>query len=565
VVVGERILGRFTIGERLGRGGFGTVHRAWDERLCRSVAVKAIEGPAAGRVMREAHAAARLNHPGIVTLYELGEEAGTTYLVSELVEGPNLRDLAARGAISDREVAEIGVELCAALAHAHGHGVIHRDVKPENVLVRGRPGRRARRMRGSGERALLADFGIASVADEPSLTRTGQLVGTLAYVAPEQAAGESAGPPADAYALALTLYELWTGSNPIAAGSPAATARRIGTELPGLAEARPELPPALCAAIDGALAPDPDERPDLASLRDVLEGDLRLLHPDRPVPEPAVLDQATPLPEAIPLRPFSVLTASGAIAAVGLLSGRPGLAIAAAALLAPAALLLSRPREWIAPALAPLLGAAGLAPLYLIFAASRTRVRERVALAGLGWAWAVTVGAAVGRGLGAPAGTGAEGWAGSGPDALGGLLLPLLATDALAVGLVWIGATILLGAILDVAGSALLALCGLIWTAGMVAALGAIGGAAEPSVLLTPALLAALGWMVWDRAGRPALAPERLLERGNLPPTRSRPARRPRPARVGGTLPDPDARARGTAVRHVRAALHGAGSRAGLP
>ena len=118
MVEGERILGRFTVGELLGRGGYGTVHRAWDERLCRHVAVKAVEGRAAGRVMREAHAAARLNHPGIVTLYELGAENGVTYLVSELVQGPNLREHAAAGRLSDRDVAEIGVEVCSALAHA---------------------------------------------------------------------------------------------------------------------------------------------------------------------------------------------------------------------------------------------------------------------------------------------------------------------------------------------------------------------------------------------------------------------------------------------------------------
>ena len=162
VVEGEQVLGRFTIGERLGGGGYGTVHRAWDERLCRSVAVKAVEGDAAGRVLREAHAAARLNHPGIVTLYELGKQGGTAYLVSELVDGPNLRELASSSSLSDREVAEVGAELCSALAHAHAAGVIHRDVKPDNVLVRGRGGRFSRK---SGGRAVLADFGIASLDD----------------------------------------------------------------------------------------------------------------------------------------------------------------------------------------------------------------------------------------------------------------------------------------------------------------------------------------------------------------------------------------------------------------
>ncbi len=181
-------MGRFTIGEKIGGGGHGTVHRAWDERLCRWVAVKSVEGEAAERVMREAHAAARLNHPGIVTLYELGSQNGCAYLVSELVEGPNLREMAARGELSDREVAELGAELCAALAHAHEAGVVHRDMKPDNVLVRTA---RSRSVKGrASQRALLADFGIATLEDGPTLTATGQVVGTLAYMSPEQATGE---------------------------------------------------------------------------------------------------------------------------------------------------------------------------------------------------------------------------------------------------------------------------------------------------------------------------------------------------------------------------------------
>ncbi len=283
MVEGERILGRFTVGERLGRGGNGTVHRAWDERLCRHVAVKAVEGDAAGRVLREAHAAARLNHPGIVTLYELGSEHGVTYLVSELVAGPNLREHAAAGRVSDRDVAEIGAEVCGALAHAHGNGVVHRDLKPDNILIRARASRRGR---VPDARAMLADFGIAAVADEPSLTQTGQVVGTLAYMSPEQAAGDEIGPATDVYSLALSLYELWAGYNPVVASTPAATARRIGSELPSLADVRPELPPALPATIDAALAPEPVDRPGLPELGAALAELAGGLHPDRPVPEP---------------------------------------------------------------------------------------------------------------------------------------------------------------------------------------------------------------------------------------------------------------------------------------
>lgn len=573
VVEGELLLGRFTVGARIGRGGYGTVHRAWDERLCRDVAVKSVEGPAAGRVLREAHAAARLNHPGIVTLYELGNEHGVAYLVSELVRGPNLREFAATGRLTDRDLAEIGSELCAALAHAHSKGVIHRDLKPDNVLIRERRGRRVRR---GGERAMLADFGIAAVADEPTLTATGQVVGTLAYMAPEQATGGIAGPEADVYSLALSLYELWAGENPVAGPTPAATARRIGTDLPSLAEARPELPATLHDALDAALSPDPSARPSVAELQLALESLAGSLHPDRSVPEPIEPPHVTPIPEAIPARPFAVLLAAGSIAALGLLAGRPGLAVVAAALFAPAALLLSRPSEWIAPAGAPLLGLVGAAPAFLVYAGSRPRPAARASLAALGWAWTVIAGAAVGRGLGVTdADAGA--WAGSGPEALDGLFAPLVSAEAISVGLIWVGAAILLGLIVDVAGPAALAVLGMVWAAGLVAALGAVGGAAAPSLLLTPVLVAALAALVWDRAGRPDIRPPAQgpslrplvawIERLGRPrpgPEPARPRRAPlNPAHV--PLADAPSRATRAASRHVTAALHGAGSRAGLP
>ena len=172
-----------------------------------------------GRVLREAQAAARLNHPGIVTLYEMGEEDGSALLVTELVEGSTLDQLSREGALSDREVGEIGADLCEALDHAHSRAVIHRDIKPQNVLVteEGEP------------RAKLMDFGVARLTDATALTAPGGVVGTLAYMAPEQAEGRSeVGPEADVYSLALTLYECWAGENPNRRATPAATARAIG-------------------------------------------------------------------------------------------------------------------------------------------------------------------------------------------------------------------------------------------------------------------------------------------------------------------------------------------------
>ena len=196
--------------------------------------------------MREAQAAARLNHPGIVTLYEMGEEDGNALLVSELVEGDTLARLAAEDVLSDREIGEIGADLCEALDHAHSRGVIHRDIKPQNVqVVDGQP------------RAKLMDFGIALVADAAGLTATGDVVGTLAYMSPEQAEGREAGPEADVYSLALTLYECWSGENPHRRGNAVATVRSIGRRARPLRRLRPDLPRELTEEIDACLDPRP--------------------------------------------------------------------------------------------------------------------------------------------------------------------------------------------------------------------------------------------------------------------------------------------------------------------
>jgi eukaryotic-like serine/threonine-protein kinase len=278
------VLGRYRLERRLGAGGFGVVWLAWDEKLEREVAVKAIplENGGGERVEREARAAARLNHPGIVGIYELAHDEHDVYLVSELVRGRTLAELLRAGAIADRDVARIGMALCDALDHAHARGVIHRDVKPQNVMVVADPAA------GSGF-AKLADFGVAHVASGDPLTRTGDVVGTLAYMAPEQAEGARTTPASDVYSLALSLYEAWTGSNPVRAGGPAATARRLGRPLPSLAAARRDLPLELCDAIDDALDIDPARRPAPADLRAELAAAERELDDEGGLVEPETL------------------------------------------------------------------------------------------------------------------------------------------------------------------------------------------------------------------------------------------------------------------------------------
>src|SRR6478736_9628142 len=252
----DLILGRYRLGQRLGAGGFGTVYAATDERLQRAVAVKVI--PSGGssdptRAQREALAAGRLDHPGIVAIFDAGQDEQARYLVSELVHGRTVDDLSAEGVLSDRDVLRIGLALCGALAHAHERGVVHRDVKPQNVIVPDAP-------RSAAGVAKLADFGVAHLAGDEPLTRTGDVVGTLAYMAPEQAAGQRVDERADLYSLALVLYEALAGLNPVRARSPAATARRVGTVLPSLRRVRRDLPEELTTAIDRALRPRPDER-----------------------------------------------------------------------------------------------------------------------------------------------------------------------------------------------------------------------------------------------------------------------------------------------------------------
>ncbi len=252
------VLGRYRLHRRLGSGGFGTVWAARDEHLERDVAVKILplERVVGGRFEREARAAARLSHPGIVTLYEAAADGEGAYLVSELVRGSTLQRLLEAGRLSDRTILGIGAELCDALAHAHAHDIVHRDVKPSNILIPTK-----------SQAPKLTDFGVARVLGGDSLTRTGEMVGTMAYMAPEQAEGREAGPAADLYSLALVLYEALTGVNPVPSVPPGHRARRLSLHLPPLRRQRRELPRELGAAVDLALRPRARERGTLEELR----------------------------------------------------------------------------------------------------------------------------------------------------------------------------------------------------------------------------------------------------------------------------------------------------------
>jgi eukaryotic-like serine/threonine-protein kinase len=470
---GELVMERFRLLERIGAGGMGVVYRAFDERLQRDVAVKAIAADDPERILREAQAAARLNHPGIVTVYELGRRNGHALLVSELVPGTTLGGVLEMNALSDRDVAEIGADLCDALAHAHAQGVVHRDLKPENVMVRDED--------GAGRRAKLMDFGIARVAGAPTLTASGEVVGTLAYMSPEQAEGAVAEPPSDVYSLALTLYECWAGANPVRDRSLVATARRIGGHVESLALWRPDLPERLVAAIDGCLEADPGGRPGPAELGASLEDAIPALDPHRPVPPPE--RSADPEPGARPspgtLRIGVLVTLAASLALLAGPGGLPGAALVLTALLAPALVLLPTALALAAIGGAPLgaLGIAGTQPGGPGCLAGPPAGRALAGALGSCWALAAALGLGAGSRLGV-APRAPSGWETSAADAASFVLEPLLDPIALLAAAVFAAAAATLGWILAARHLAIAALGAVIWAASLSGALSLIGDGA---------------------------------------------------------------------------------------
>ena len=523
------VLGRYRLGRRLGTGGFGSVYAAHDERLDRAVAVKIIPsgGSAPERARREAIAAARLDHPGIVALHDAGEEPGARYLVSELVEGRTLADLEAEGALSDRDVLRVGIALADALAHAHERGVIHRDVKPQNVII---PDRKPAHHPHRRERAKLTDFGVAHLAGDEPLTMTGDVVGTLAYMAPEQAEGRRVDERADLYALALVVYEGLAGRNPVKAASPAATAQRIGTQLPSLGKQRRDLPAPLVTAIDRALKPQPAHRGDLEDLAVALEDALPEVSdeggtiaplPFEPDPRPGRLDRPAAAlaagagaggalalfagPDAAALGGGSTTTLALAAAAAAALAtlalprlgwiaaalavvalvgadhpSTAGLLLAAAAV--PPLLAPSAGGLWTLPAAAPLLGYAAIAGAYPALAGRARRWHTRAALGAAGAWWLL---------LAAPMGE---------DDlllALGGGIPP----QAGVLVVLWAGAAVVLPWIVRNRHLALDVVAAVTWTAGLAAATASLAawiGAPDPRGLVAGAIAAALA-ALWPR------------------------------------------------------------------
>lgn len=268
----ERVIaGRYRLLSPLGEGGMGTVWRARDEVLQREVAVKEVRAPAGlagseiermyARLEREAWAAARISNHNVVTVYDVATQDGRPWIVMELVRGIALSDLLdAEGPLAPRRVAGIGAEVLSALRAAHAAGVLHRDVKPANVLM------------SNDGRVVLTDFGIATVEGSSALTMTGEVIGSPEFLAPERALGRTPGPESDLWSLGVLLYAAVEGNSPFRQNTPLSTLRAIVDEpLPAPRRAGPLTP-----VIEGLLAKDPAERTSAAAaeaeLRAVAEG-----------------------------------------------------------------------------------------------------------------------------------------------------------------------------------------------------------------------------------------------------------------------------------------------------
>ena len=255
-MVGEVIAGRYELEELVGTGGMSTVYRARDRLLERHVAIKVLhehysrDEDYVERFRREARAAAKLSHPNIVTVIDRGEADGRQFIVFEYVDGRNLKQLVrSRGRLPVRDALELGVEIGRALSFAHAQGFVHRDVKPQNVLL------------GNGD-VKVTDFGIARSLDvRAGLTQTGTVLGTSEYISPEQATGREVDARTDVYSLGVVVYELLAGDPPYSGDSFVAVAmRHVSEPVPSITARRPDVPLRVDAALQRAMAKDPDER-----------------------------------------------------------------------------------------------------------------------------------------------------------------------------------------------------------------------------------------------------------------------------------------------------------------
>jgi serine/threonine protein kinase len=254
-VVGELIAGRYELEKLVGSGGMSNVFRAHDRLLERTVALKILheqytrDEDYVERFRREARAVAQLAHPNIVTVIDRGEQEGRQFIVFEYIDGENLKELSNRGPLEVSEAIRLSLQVARALSFAHARGLVHRDVKPQNVLL------------NDEGQAKVTDFGIARSLDVHGVTQTGTVLGTSDYIAPEQARGQKVDPKTDIYSLGVVLYELLSGEVPFSGDNFVAVAmRHVNEPVPSVVEHRPDCPARLDFAIQRAMSKDPEDR-----------------------------------------------------------------------------------------------------------------------------------------------------------------------------------------------------------------------------------------------------------------------------------------------------------------
>ncbi len=373
----DLFLGRYRPIRPLGSGGMGHVWLARDEQTGLDVALKIVarEGKSGERAEREARAAAALRHPRCQRIRSLARDASHVYITYEYVPGRTLREAMRSGELDDRAALEVAAQICDALAHAHGRGIVHRDVKPSNVLLA---------ETGTVDVRLL-DFGLAQMAEFDTLTALGDVPGTLAYISPERLHGEAATSAADVWAVGVVLWEALAGEHPFWHGDLNETTRRIALGAPALEVLRPDLRSHILETVAGALVLDPRRRPaagrlaaelrSLSSRRRRTKGsrparpaiDRRALLLDRVLPAAGAAGATAWATSTLPFYPAGWPLGLGALAGAATLTGpRLGLATTLAALYLPLANIST-----------------GLAVVYAVLAAAWLAFTWRDARAGL--------------------------------------------------------------------------------------------------------------------------------------------------------------------------------------
>jgi len=280
-VNGTNLAGRYVLVEVIAAGGMGTVHKATDERLGRTVAVKILRDDLAGdprfveRFRREARAVAALSHPNIAGVYDYGEEDNHYFFVMEFIDGSDLAQLMRiESPLTQERSALIAAGTLDALQHAHSAGVIHRDIKPANIMITKRE--RSTSSTGWQEKVKVTDFGIARAVGDATLTATGSVLGTAHYLSPEQASGEKIGPATDQYSTGIVLYEMLVGTVPFTGDSPVAIAmRHMADELPPPSRVNPGISSGFDEIVRRATSKDASDRfPDAQTMAEALRNEI---------------------------------------------------------------------------------------------------------------------------------------------------------------------------------------------------------------------------------------------------------------------------------------------------